>query len=474
MRVLNKKGDEIHILLKPEENLRVGDCLSVGGIIVQVIDIEYPTTHGMLEHILRKSLMESTDTEEHMQREVQSILDQLSDHKLAITKIRGRLEDGVFKPGFAELNINRSDVLIELLDPERIIDMLRLQSKHMTTEWGEIESRRPAPFPFMLDKLGITLITGMKGSGKSYAAKKILLELVKMGRVVIVLDLNSEYINLWRNEKGGPNQYAGRIVVLDPKTTEACENRVPLRIPLHEISYDDFAAFTGIDRTTQMYNELIVFWERERSFSLDDLEEWAESIENRYVRAGLLGKIRAARAMNLFGESDIAGLIRQMERGGGAIVVNLTGVTRKEREVIVEFVLRRITALRRNGEIKPLCLFAEEAQLYATQVMWDDVLTRMRHYGIFPVFITNDPRTLPDDVFSLCDNIIAFKFQNWDDLKQIGRAKMIDLDTLNLLKNVENHRCLIIGDLTNDFPLLVKATPQSGVMMGGETQELFT
>ena len=50
---------------------------------------------------------------------------------------------------------------------------------------------------------------------------------------------------------------------------------------------------------------------------------------------------------------------------------------------------------------------------------------------------------------------------------------MIDLETLKLLKNIEFFQCLIIGDLTNDFPILVEITPQKEVMMGGETQRLF-
>lgn len=76
-------------------------------------------------------------------------------------------------------------------------------------------------------------------------------------------------------------------------------------------------------------------------------------------------------------------------------------------------------------------------------------------------------------MFSLCDNLISFKFENEDDLKQISKAKMIDLETLKLLKNVEFFQCLIIGDLTRDFPILATITPQEGVMMGGETQRLF-
>lgn len=473
MRILNKKGDEIYILCRPDESLRIGDCLNVGGIIAQVIDVEYATLPGILEHILRKSLLGRAETEEHIQQEAKTFLDTLSDHRLAITKIRGTYDGKEFRPGFTELSVDRSNAPISLMKPEEVANMLELKSKYMA-DLGETATREPMNFQLMLDKLGINLITGMKGSGKSYAAKKILLKLIESGKVVIVFDLNGEYVNLWRDEEGKPGTFAGRVRVLNPKATTATAGEVPLRIPLNEVSYDEFASFTNTNPATQMYNELIVFWEQKGPFDLDDLESWVkQNIENKYVQTGLLGKIRMAKALHLFGQFDIKGHITQMEKTGGALIVNLRGTRRKEREVIVEFIVRRLTDLRTRKEIKPLCLFAEEAQLYVTKAMWDDILTRMRHHGIFPTFITNDPRTLPDEVFSLCDNLISFKFENEDDLKQISKAKMIDLETLKLLKNVEFFQCLIIGDLTKDFPILVTITPQEGVMMGGETQKLF-
>jgi hypothetical protein len=240
------------------------------------------------------------------------------------------------------------------------------------------------------------------------------------------------------------------------------------------VSYDEFADFTNIDRTTQMYNELIVFWSNQRgSFDLNDLEQYVRGIQNEFVRRGLEGKIRAARAMNLFGPSDIAGLITDLQETGGALILNLTNVTRKEREVLVKFVMRRLAQLGRQNQIKPISVFVEEAQLYISREMVDDLLTRMRHYGIFPTFITNDPRTLPSEVFSLCDNLISFRFHNPDDLTQIAKAKMIDVETLELLRQIQDRQCIVIGNVTKNFPLLMEITPEPNVMMGGETKQLF-
>jgi hypothetical protein len=476
MKILNKKGDEIYILCRPDESLRIGDCLNIGGIIAQVIDVEYASLPGILEHILRKSLLGGAETEEHVQQEAKTFLDTLSDHRLAITKIRGTYDGKEFRPGFTELSVDRSNAPISLMKPEEVSNMLGLKSKYMA-DIGETATWEPMNFQLMLDKLGINLITGMKGSGKSYAAKKILLKLIENGKVIIVFDLNGEYVNLWRDGEGKPGSFMRRVRVLNPKATKATAVEVPLRIPLNEVSYDEFASFTNTDPRSQMYNTLIVFWEQQRGpFDLDDLESWVnntKNVPNNYVQTGLLGKIRMARALHLFGQFDMKSLIKQMEKTGGTLIVNLRGTTRKEREVIVEFIVRRLTDLRTKEEIKPIGLFAEEAQLYVTKAMWDDILTRMRHHGIFPTFITNDPRTLPDEVFSLCDNLISFKFENEDDLRQISKAKMIDLETLKLLRNVEFFQCLIIGSLTRGFPILITITPQKDVMMGGETQKLF-
>jgi len=444
MHILNKKGDEIYILLRPEETLRIGECLNIGGITVQVIDIEYATLPGILEHILRKSLLGEPDIREESP-EVKNILDTVADHRLAITKIRGTIGDGGYQHGLTEFSVARSNTPILKIQPEELLRLLGIDSP-FAADFGTLLTNPPTGFKLLLDRLGINLITGMK-----------------------------EYLNLWRDESGRPGDYANYIKVLNPRAIRATANELPFRIPLEEVNYDEFAEFTNIDKASQMYNELIVFWGSQRgSFDLSDFEGYVSGIQNEYVRRGLEGKIRAAKALNLFGPSDIAGLISSLQETGGAIILNLTGVTRREREVLVKFVMRRLSQMGRENRIKPLSLFVEEAQLYISRDLVDDLLTRMRHYGIFPTFITNDPRTLPSEVFSLCDNLISFRFHNPDDLEQIAKAKMIDVETLGLLRQIQDRQCIVIGDVTKNFPLLMEVEPEPEVMMGGETKRLFS
>jgi hypothetical protein len=105
--------------------------------------------------------------------------------------------------------------------------------------------------------------------------------------------------------------------------------------------------------------------------------------------------------------------------------------------------------------------------------MWDDLLTRMRHHGVYPTFITNDPGTLPGEVFSLCDNVISFSFHNQDDLRQVARAKVVDEETLNLLRHLERGQCVVVGEISGNFPLMISVTSIGDVMVGGETRRLL-
>ena len=476
MLVLNKRGDEIYIIFHPrEENLRVGDCLDVGGIVTQVVDIEYANLPGIIDHMLRKSMISEAEIEQKMQEDLKDFADTLTDHKLAITKIRGTLRDGTFKPGFQELFINRSTTEPKVLTSHETLDMLDLEMKY-PAEFGKLLARSQADFNMDLYQIGINLVTGMKGSGKSYASKKILLKLIENQKVVIVFDLNGEYLNLWKGVEEEYSPYSEHILILDQGITNTTGRSRPLRVPLSEISYEDFADYVNINRESKYFGDLIRIWTQlTRPFCLDDLEEQvtADTRMHEASKLALLNRIEYAGSIGLFGRCEILNIIKDFEGKGGAIIINLKHSKRMVREILVNFIVRKITRYRQKNEIKPLAIFAEEAQLYVSERLWDDLLTRRRHYGIFPTFITNDPRSLPDTVFSLCDNLISFRFHNQDDLKQIAKAKVIDETTLTILRNIENRQCIIVGDLTNNFPLLMEVKPEEDIQMGGETQRLF-
>jgi len=480
MYVWTKYGDELALVFSPDETVRLGDTLLVDEIIAQVIDIQFADLPGVLEHILRKSLIARSETEEHIQPELQSVVDSLTDQKLARAKIRGRLvrdnertTKKVFKTGLSEFNISRAHASVQILPENTLFKALDLTFR-CTCDLASTLSADRSDFDILVDRLGINLITGMKGSGKSYLAKRLLFKLMDHHVLTLIFDLNAEYVNLRKADEHTPNQYADRMITFTPYLAKETDFERTLTIPVHELSYDDFATFVNIQRDSATYLYLIQFWRKNDgiAFTLDDLERFVISIENDYVREGLLQRLEVARISGLFGLNAISEFIKEMHEDGGAIIFNLSEISHWERKIAVDFILRRLVRMGQARDFEAVSLFLEEAQLYVERENMIDIITRMRHSGVFPTFVTNTPRTLPEDVFALLDNLIAFSFKNEDELRQLAHSGLIDQKSINALQHLEKQQCIAVGKITSQYPLFIEIQSQIGALMGGETRKL--
>ena len=139
----------------------------------------------------------------------------------------------------------------------------------------------------------------MKGSGKSYSAKRLLLKLIERGVLTVVFDLNGEYSNLWKASETTPNKYGDLFKIFTPRLQRARMHELPFLIPLCEISYDDFATFVNVAQGTPTYQALMQFW-RDRGqtqFDLNDMETYVNTQQtiNDNVKLALQGRIQAAR-----------------------------------------------------------------------------------------------------------------------------------------------------------------------------------
>jgi len=63
-----------------------------------------------------------------------------------------------------------------------------------------------------------------------------------------------------------------------------------------------------------------------------------------------------------------------------------------------------------------------------------------------------DPRTLPDEVFTLLDNLVAFTFRNEDELRQLAKSGLINLKSIYALKHLESRQCVAVGNITSNYP----------------------
>ena len=158
---------------------------------------------------------------------------------------------------------------------------------------------------------------------------------------------------------------------------------------------------------------------------------------------------------------------------GGIIVVNLSKTIPSGRRIIVEYLLSKLSSLLREGRVDPIFLVAEEAHLYLRETYWDDLVTRMRHTGLFPIFVTNQPDMIPETVYRQADNIFLFNFTNESDLEYISKASRVDSETAKrIAKALPPRYCLMIGRMVNDLPIVVKVREMPLKTMG-ETKLFF-
>jgi hypothetical protein len=139
----------------------------------------------------------------------------------------------------------------------------------------------------------------------------------------------------------------------------------------------------------------------------------------------------------------------------------------------VEAILNKICDLLESNRIPPTFLFAEEAHLYLRDTYWDDMVTRMRHYGIFTTFITNQPDAIPQGIYRQADNIFLYNFVNSNDLGMVSRASTVDVETIeSLVRTLPQRHCLVIGKVAANMPSLIQVAPTDFQALG-ETKRFF-
>jgi DNA helicase HerA-like ATPase len=158
---------------------------------------------------------------------------------------------------------------------------------------------------------------------------------------------------------------------------------------------------------------------------------------------------------------------------GLAMIVNLGTFAPTIRHMVVELILNKLVELLGNNAIPPIFLFAEEAHLYIKDTYWDDIITRMRHFGIYSTFITNHPEALGEGILRQVDNIFLFNFVNESDLERISKISLVDRDTIkSIVRTLPQRYSLLIGKMVQELPIVVKV-PQLDIKTYGETKRFF-
>jgi len=488
MRLYRKEGNTLHILSFPQEIVEKGDYLLIEdqkqkkALIAQVIDVQFANIPGILEELLRDPNNGGND-DEHIQPslngqdfdplDVNSHLTYIQDSRLLVCKIRAGLDNGQLSPSSTWLP-SRSQSTIKPLPTAQLLKLIRINHS-LPIQLGEAKDNSAISIDATALDGKLNIVTGKKGTGKSHLSKLLALSLINHGAPTVVLDLNGEYAHLGIGADGKKNEYNNRVHVLTPgdnfKVALAqMKLRILLSILIHALNLPGTSA-----------REFRRIWQHLNEQGTLTLQELGEAIRNwrcnQHVRDALFSRYYSLVNSGFFTDNlaESAGLdeLMQSMRSGGALVINLKDTSLVDRQIVVEFVLSKLIDLLTTQRLRAVFLFAEEAHLYLRETYWDDIVTRMRHFGVFTTFVTNQPDTIRENIYRQADNVFLFNFTNEHDLETVSRAAKVDAETVkSIARDLPTQHCLLLGSVVKDFPIVVRVKSLN-VQTMGQTRLFF-
>jgi len=487
MRLYRKEGNTVHILSFPQEIVEKGDYLLIEdekqkkALIAQVIDVQFANIPGILEELLRDTnnggndepAQPSLSGQDFDPLDVNSHLTYIQDSRLLVCKIRAGLDNGQLSPSSTWLP-SRSQSVIKPLPIAQLLKLVRIN--HMLPiQLGEAKDNSAINIDATALDGKLNIVTGKKGTGKSHLSKLLALSLVNHGAPLIVLDLNGEYAHLGMGADGKKNEYSSRVHVLTPGDNfKICLAQLKLRIALNILIHALNLPGTSAREFRRIWQHL----DEKASLTLHELGEAIRNWRcNQHVRDALYSRYYSLVNSGFFTDNMAEAFnfedLTQRMRGGAALVINLKDTLLVDRQIVVEYVLGKLVDLLAHQKLKAAFLFAEEAHLYLRETYWDDIVTRMRHFGVFTTFVTNQPDTIRESIYRQADNVFLFNFTNEHDLETVSRAAKVDAETVkSIARDLPTQHCLLLGSVVKDFPIVVRVKSLN-VQTMGQTRLFF-
>jgi uncharacterized protein len=486
MKILYKSStDELILLAMKSDTASKGDYLLIHDeksdkkMIVQIYDEEYLSSQSLIEDIVKDEVVVASSIENlHDPLDIGNLSRMVRDARLFKAKIRASIDseskfsnEVTWLPSRVYSKINR----MNLSEINALVNRTGIYSIHIGNSGWDNEQ-----FEIYGEDLDgkLNIVTGKKESGKSHLSKLLIKTLVEYGAFVIVFDLNNEYGGLAWNRDGMPSALHDQVTILEPGGGLG-----------FSLVYCGKAAISSmlknaLDMPAASLREFFRIWDWLENKNTLDIEALGNAINtwntNELVRDALISRYHAIYSSGLFvstQSSNHDGLrfeyLTSKEKGL-ALVLNMGKAMPVVRRMIVELVLTKVVELLGTGAIPPIFLFAEEAHLYIRDTYWEDIITRMRHFGIYATFITNQPDAISDSIYRQVDNIFLFNFTNGTDLDKISKVSLADNDTVrSIVRTLPQRHCLVIGKVVRDLPMVVKVT-SADVLALGQTKTFFT
>lgn len=483
MKILSKSGDEIILLAVTNDFANKGDYFIIEDynngkkLLVQFYEEEYFSSPSLVDEIIKDEVI-SKFSEENIfdPLQINNLSKIIRDVRIFRTKIRASID-------------NNDNVATD-------VDWVpsRVNSKIMRIGFNEIKTflRKNMRYPIPIGRSGsddqgfeiyaedldgkLNIITGKKETGKSHLSKILIKSLIQYGAYVIVFDLNNEYSGLSFTADKKPSPISDKLILLDPGKG--------LKFNLTYFGKSSISQMlkNALDMPGASLREFFRIWDTLENKKMLGINELGQAFStwniNELVRDALVSRFHIISSSRLFSVNNsetgfrIEDVIKIKKKGAG-MIINMSRVSPVVRRMIVELVMNKLIELLEKSMIPPVFIFAEEAHLYIRDTYWEDLITRMRHFGIYSTFITNQPDAINDTIYRQVDNIFLFNFTNDTDLEKISKVSLLDGATIkSLVKTLSHRNCLSIGKVVSNLPMVVKIDPVDMITLG-ETKKFF-
>jgi len=516
VQVRRIEGDLVELFFDPHEaDLRVGETITLRerdadrGVIIQVIafrSVTFPSLaldqlHSLVgPEPVHAPLLEALGYQLALPENMDEQAVRMGNLKVALAKIRKTVTSSA--AGNGPVRWEQWDGWI----PARDVEISRTEDREVFANSTRDLGHRLrmgwtlAGHDFYIegqDLEKVNVITGVKGAGKSHLAKVVLLELIAHGAPCIVFDINKEYIHLPKAEVDANTAKTTRrgIVHLEAGGNFRLSVRqfglTPLMTLMVRFGLPEVSALHFENRLARLWAEAEAL-EREGKqppyIGLEQLMQMAD--ENEFgggtsatvVNHAIRSRLEALKNTRIFArspkEAASLGEAYRKIRGGGALVVDVSGLSNLAREGFVQAIIELV---------KDLCLweiehdthrfpfiFFEEAHLYVSRQSIDYIVTRARHLGITSFFVTNMIHVLDEAVLRQADNLFLLRIPFEDDVRHVSRGAATDYETMAaFVRRLRERHALVIGNATAQYPLIFEVDPLEGVNTAGETRYFF-
>jgi energy-coupling factor transporter ATP-binding protein EcfA2 len=466
------------VVAAARDDARVGDYLLASedgrSLVLQVYDERYLDVEGVEEEIAREEVLSaSTRGVTEDPTDLTTISTLIRDMRVLVCKARGTILRGKLSPR-ADWTPSRSSSTVSRLPVNELLGSVA-QPGRRRIHVGRVDSG--SEFGIMAEAFDgrITVITGRKESGKSHLAKMILRGLLEHGAYSIVFDLNDEYGRIAQKRDGSKTPLFHRVKVMRPGRE--------MKFSLASVGIRSISSLLlhSLEMPGTSLREFVKIWESldgRGELTLSSLEGAIHSWRcNEFVRDALFARYHTLASCGLFTDTsgeqfDLLSFFKASKEGG-SLVISFSDVSPLNRRMCVELILSKLVELLEHRRAPPIFLLAEEAHLYLRETYWEDLITRMRHFGVFTVFVTNQPDAIDQKIFRQVDNIFLYSFSNDADLSMVSQASMADTDTVRaLVRSLPPRVCLILGHAVNNLPVIV-SVDQFDSPASGTTRRFF-